>query len=81
MADYLIKFNKLLLNRLQLWLRLRLHGIQRGYLFLDGVDAVAPCLVLGVQRGWVVGQRFACGLRLGILDGLVVVAAKMRLQR
>ena len=60
---------------------LRLQGVQRGYLILDGVDAVAPCLVLGVQRVWVVGQRFTCCLCLGILDGLVIVTAKLRLQR
>lgn len=59
----------------------RLQGIQRGYLVLDGVDAVTPCLVLGVQRVGVVGQRFACCLCLGVLDGLVIVAVKLRLQR
>ena len=60
---------------------LRLQGIQRGYLVLDGVDAVAPCLVLGVQCVGVVGQELAGCLRLGNLDGLVVVAAKLRFQR
>lgn len=60
---------------------LRLQGIQRGYLVLNGVDAVTPCLVLGVQRVGVVGQWLACCLCLGILDGFVIVAAKLRFQR
>ena len=60
---------------------LRLQGIQRGYLILDGVDAVAPCLVLGVQRVGVVGQGLAGCLCLGVLDGFVVVATKLRFQR
>lgn len=60
---------------------LRLQGIQRGYLILDGVDAVTPRLVLGVQRIGLVGQWLACCLCLGVLDGLVIVAAKLRFQR
>ncbi len=60
---------------------LRLHGIQRGYLILDGVDAVAPCLVLGVQLVGVVGQGLASCLCLGVFDGFVIVAAKLRFQR
>jgi len=59
----------------------RLQCIQRGYLILDGVDAVAPCLVLGVQRVGVVGQGLAGCLCLGVLDSLVIVAAKLRFQR
>lgn len=59
---------------------LRLQGIQRGYLVLDDVDAVAPCLMLGVQRVWVVGQGLAGCLCLGVLDSLVIVAAKLRFQ-
>ena len=60
---------------------LGLQGIQRGYLILDGVDAIAPCLVLGVQRVGVVGQGLAGCLCLGILDGFVIVAVKLRFQR
>ena len=60
---------------------LRLQGIQRGYLVLDDIDAVAPCLVLGVQLVGVVGQWLACCLCLGVLDGFVIVAAKLRFQR
>lgn len=56
-------------------------GVEGGDFVFDGVDAVAPGLVLGVQLVWVVGQGFTCGLCLGILDGLVVVAVKPRLQR
>lgn len=78
----MLSVRRLLLLGLRRWrFVLGLQGIQRGYLVLDGVDTVTPCLVLGVQGVGVVGQRFACGLRLGILDGLVVVAAKLRLQR
>ena len=60
---------------------LGLLGIQRGYLVIDGVDAVAPCLVLGVQCVGVVGQGLAGCLCLGVLDGFVIVAAKLRFQR
>jgi len=60
---------------------LRLQGIQRGYLILDGVDAVTPCLVLGVQFRRVIRKSCACCLCLGILNGFVVVAAKLRFQR
>ena len=56
------------------------HSVQSGYLILDVVDAVAPCLVLGVQLVGVVGQWLACCLCLGVLDGFVVVAAKLRFQ-
>ena len=60
---------------------LRLQSIKRGYLVPNLVDAVAPCLVLGVQRVWVVGQRLAGCLCLGVLDGFVIIAAKLRFQR
>ena len=57
------------------------QAVQRGYLILDGIDAVAPCLVLGVQCVGVVGQGLAGCLRLGVLDSLVIVTAKLRFQR
>lgn len=60
---------------------LRLQGIQRGYLVLDCVDAVAPRLMLGVQLRRVIRKSCTCCLCLGILDGFVVVAAKLRFQR
>lgn len=60
---------------------LRLQGIQLGNLVLDGVDAVALGLTVGVELGRVVGQRVAHGLRLGALDNSVVAAAKLRFQR
>ena len=37
--------------------------------------------MLGVQRVGVVGQGFAGCLCLGVLDGFVIVAAKLRFQR
>lgn len=60
---------------------IRLGSLQTLNLILNSIDAVAPCLVLGVQRVGVVWQGLAGCLCLGVLDGFVIVAAKLRFQR
>ena len=73
-----MKFNKLLLNRLRFWLRLRLDSLQSGDFLFCCVDVVAPLNRLGNLLGILLAgsythRDFCTDVVIGCKFGLTVL--------